>query len=53
MIFIFANVWFVDDILNVYECQEKQNVAYELGPRTKSEDSMDALRGFQGRNIGY
>ena len=28
MIFIFANVWFVDDVFNVYEFQEKQNTEY-------------------------
>ena len=27
MIFIFANVWFFDDIFNLYEFQEKQNIA--------------------------
>jgi len=28
MIFIFANVWFFDDIFNLYEFQEKQNIEY-------------------------
>ena len=28
MIFIFANVWFFDDILNLYEFQEKLNIEY-------------------------
>ena len=53
MIFIFANVWFVDDIFNLYEFHEKQNIEYQLGGRAKSEDSHDDLRGSQGRNIEY
>ena len=28
MIFIFANVWFFVDILNLYEFQEKLDIAY-------------------------
>ena len=53
MIFIFANVWFFDDIFNFYEFHEKQNIEYQLGRRAKSEDSHDDLRGSQGRNIEY
>ena len=53
MIFIFANVLCFDDILNLYEFNEKQNIEYQLGGRAKSEDSHDDLRGSQGRNIEY
>ena len=53
MMFIFVNVWFFDDILNLYEFQEKQNIEYQLGRRTKSEDSHDDLQGSQGQNIEY
>ena len=53
MIFIFANVWFFDDIFNLYEFQEKQNIEYQLGHRAKSQDFNDDLRGSQGRNIEY
>ena len=53
MIFIFANVWFFDDIFNLYEFQEKQHIAYQLGRKAKSEDFHDDLRGSQGRNIEY
>ena len=53
MIFIFANVWFFDDLFNLYEFQEKQNIEYQLGRRAKSEDFHDDLRGSQGRNIEY
>ena len=53
MIFIFANVWFFDDIFNLYDFHEKQNIEYQLGRRAKSEDSHDDLRGSQGRNIEY
>ena len=51
MIFIFANVWFVDDIFDEYELQEKENIEYYLGRRAASEDCHDDWRGFQGRNI--
>ena len=53
MICIFANVWFVDDIFNLYDFHEKQNIEYQLGRRAKSEDFHDDLRGSQGRNIEY
>ena len=53
MIFIFTNVWFFDDILNLHEFHEKQNIEYQLGRKAKSEDSHDDLRGSQGRNIEY
>ena len=53
MIFTFANVWFFDDIFNLYDFHEKQNIEYQLGRRAKSEDSHDDLRGSQGRNIEY
>ena len=53
MIVIFVNVWFFDDIFNLYEFQEKQNIEYQLAPRAKSEDFHDDLRGSQGRNIEY
>ena len=35
MIFIFANVWFFDNVFNLYEFQEKQNIEYLLGRRAK------------------
>ena len=53
MIFIFANVWFFDDIFNLYDFHEKQNIEYQLGRRAKSEDFHDDLRGSQGRSIEY
>ena len=53
LILIFANVWFFDDIFNVYEFQEKQHIEYYWGRSAKSEDSHDDLRGSQGRNIEY
>ena len=53
MIFIFVNVWLFDNIFNLYEFHEKQNIEYQLGPRAKSEDFHDDLRGSQGRNIEY
>ncbi len=53
MIFIFANVWFFNDIFNLYDFHEKQNIEYQLGRRAKSEDFHDDLRGSQGRNIEY
>ena len=53
MIFIFGNALFFDDIFNLYECQEKLNIEYQLGRRAKSEDSHDDLRGSEGRNIEY
>ena len=53
MISIFANVWFFDDIFNVYEFQEKDNIEYYWGPRATSEDFHDDLRGSKGRNIEY
>ena len=53
MIFMFANVWFFDDMFNSYEFQEKQNIEYQLKCRAKSEDSHDDLGGSQGRNIEY
>ena len=28
LILIFANVWFFDDIFNLYEFHEKQNIEY-------------------------
>ena len=28
MISIFANVWYFDDMFNVYEFQEKENIEY-------------------------
>ena len=53
MIFIFGNVWFFDNIFNLYEFQEKQNIEYQPGRRAKSEDFHDDLRGSQSRNIEY
>jgi len=53
MVFIFANVWFFDDIFNLYEFHEKQNIEYSLRGRAKSEDFHDDLRGSQGQNIEY
>ena len=53
MIFIFANAWFFDKIFHLYEFQEKQNIAYQLGRRSKSEDFHDDFRGFQRQNIEY
>ena len=44
---------FVDGIFNVYEFQEKQNIEYYQGRRSKSEDYHDDWRGSQGRNIEY
>ena len=41
------------DIVNLYECQEKRNIAYWQGPRAKSEDFRDDFRGSQGRNNDY
>ena len=52
-IFIFANVWLFDDILNVYEFQEKQNIEYYWGRKSNSEDFHDDWRGSQGENIEY
>ena len=53
MIFMFANVWLFDDMFNVYEFQEKQNIEYYWGRRSKSEDFHDDWRGSQGDNIEY
>ena len=53
MIFIFANVWVFDDILNFHEFKEKQNIEYQLGRRPNSEDFRDDLTGPQGRNIEF
>ena len=53
LILLFANVWFVDDIFNVYEFQEKQNIEYYWGSISKSEDFHDDWRGSQGENIEY
>ena len=53
MIFMFANVWFFDDMFNSYELQEKQNIEYYQGRIAKSEEFHDDLRGSQGRNIEY
>ena len=53
MIFMFANVWLFDDMVNSYELQAKQNIEYYWGHITKSEDCHDDLRGSQGRNIEY
>ena len=53
LILIFANVWFSDDIFNVYEFQEKQNIEYYWGRIAKSEDFHDDWRGSQGENIEY
>ena len=53
MIFIFANVWFFDDIFNLYEFEEKHNIEYQLRHKVKNEDVHDDLRGSQGRNIEY
>ena len=53
LILIFANVWFCDDIFNVYEFQEKQNIEYYQGHWLKSEDFHVDWRGSQGENIEY
>ena len=53
MIFMFANVWFFDDMFNSYELQEKQNIEYYWGHIAKSEEFHDDLRGSQGENIEY
>ena len=53
MIFMFANVWLFDDMFNSYELQEKQNIEYYWGRRSKSEDFHDDWRGSQGENIEY
>ena len=53
MIFMFANVWFFDDMFNSYELQEKQHIEYYWGRKVKSEDFHDGSKGFQGRNIEY
>ena len=53
MICIFANVWFFDDLSNLYEFREKQNIEYQQGGIAKSEEFHDDLRGSQGRNIEY
>ena len=53
MIFIFVNGCFFYDIFDLYEFQEKQNIAYQLGRRAKSEDFHDDLRRSQRRNIEY
>ena len=53
MIYMFANVWLFDDMLNSYEFQTKQHIEYYWGHRAKSEEMHDNFRGFQGRNIEY
>ena len=53
MIFIFANARLFDDILRLYEFQEKLNIQYYLGRKAKSEDCHDDLIGSQGRNIEH
>ena len=53
MIFIFGNVLFFDDIVNLYEFHEKRNIEYQQGRIAKSEDFHDDFRGSQGRNIEY
>ena len=53
MMFMFGNVWFVDDIFNSYELQEKQTIEYYWGLIATSEEFHDDLRGSQGRNIEY
>ena len=53
LILIFANVWFLDNMFNVYEFQEKQNIEYYWGRMAKNEELHDDVRGSQGRNIEY
>ena len=53
MISMFANVWFFDDMFNLYEFHEKQNIEYYWGHIEKSEDFHDNVRCSQGRNIEY
>ena len=53
MIFMFANVWFFDDLSNLYEFREKQNIEYYWGRIAKSEEFHDDWRGSQGENIEY
>ena len=53
MIYMFANVWFFDDVFNVYEFQENENIEDYWGSKVKSEDFHDDLGGSQGRNIEY
>ena len=53
MIYMFANVWFFNDMFNSYEFQEKQNIEYQPGRRATSRDFHDDLRGSQGDNIEY
>ena len=47
MIFIFGNVWFFDDIFNLYEFQEKQNIEYYQRHKAKHEGFHNDLRGSQ------
>ena len=53
MIFIFGNVLFFYDIVNLYEFHEKRNIEYQQGRIAKSEDFHDDLKGSQGENIEY
>ena len=53
MILIFANLLFGNDVFNLYELQEKLSIEYSLGPKAKSKDFHDDLKGSQRQNIEY
>ena len=51
MTFIFANVWFFDDMFNVYEFQEKHNIEYYWGRIAKTDVFHGLRKGGAGRML--